>query len=112
MLRKLYFFLAAALMLLSFGESMATDRALEIKGEMWNSADKDFKATTVPDKWKDKSAIIIAQLHRFEYKKAVMANLLKVNQYSHYRIKLNDQNAISKYAEISYNADDDGYGNT
>ncbi len=79
---------------------------------MWNSSDKDFKAMSIPDKWKDKSAVFIALLHRFEYKKAVMANLLKVNQYSHYRLKLIDKNAINEYAEMTYNTSTDGYGNT
>lgn len=101
-----------AVLFLSAGFAQAIDRAIEIKDAMWNSTDKDFKVVVTPDKWNDKSAVIIAQLHSFEYKKAVMANLLKINQYSHYRIKLLDKNAISKYAEISYNADEDSYGNT
>jgi hypothetical protein len=111
-MRITLFFLSTALvMMLSSGVVSATDRALEIKEEMWNSPDKDFKAVTIPEKWKDKSAVIIAQLHRFEYKKALMASLLKINQYSHYRIKLIDKNAISKYTEITYNSDET-YGAT
>lgn len=84
------------------------DRADEIRDEMWNSSDKDFKMTAVPEKWKTRSAVIIAQLHRFEYKKAVMANLLHINEYSHYRVKLIDNNAINKYSEMSYMADQPG----
>lgn len=86
----------------------AAERALELREEMWNSSDKDFRNVVIPEKWKNKSAVIIAQLHRFEYRKALMASLLRINEYSHYRIKLIDRNAINKYAEISFEADRDG----
>jgi hypothetical protein len=83
----------------------AADREQELRDEMWNSSDKDFKSVVVPEKWKDKSAVIIAKMHRFEYKKALMASLLRINEYSHFRIKLIDKNAINKYAEISFEND-------
>lgn len=110
-MRTKFFCLCIALVFIS-ANTLAIDRAVEIKDEMWNSSDKDFKAMNVPEKWKDKSAVFIALLHRFEYKKAVMANLLKVNQYSHYRVKLIDKNAINQYAEMTYNTSSDGYGST
>ncbi|HEY3406119.1 MAG TPA: DUF3857 domain-containing protein [Ohtaekwangia sp.] len=81
---------------------LATDREDEIRTQMWSSSDKQFKVIETPDKWKGKSAIIIAQLNRFEYRKPVMLNQLRYNEYNHFRIKLNDKNAITKYAEISY----------
>ena len=78
------------------------EREDEIRNEMWVAADTRFKVTEVPKKWTDKSAVIIAQLNRFEYRKPVMRNLLRYNDYSHIRIKLNDKNAIAKYTEISF----------
>lgn len=80
----------------------AIDRAAEIKNEMWNSSDKAFMVKDIPQKWTDKSAVIIAQMHRFEYRKAVVGNLLRKNQYHHYRLKLIDKNAVDNYAEMSY----------
>src|SRR5688500_9105896 len=84
------------------GALLAADRTEELKQEMWSSSDKDFKVVVIPDKWKDKSAVIIARLNRFEYRKQAMAALLNINQYNHYRIRLNDKNAVNEYAEISF----------
>ena len=78
------------------------EREAEIRNEMWNSTDKNFKTMDVPKKWGDKSAVIIAQLNRFEYRKPVMRNLLRYNEYRHYRIKVLDKNAVNKYSEISF----------
>lgn len=78
------------------------DRDQEIRDEMWNNSDKTFRSTAVPAKWADKSAVIIAQLNRFEYRKPVMRNLLRYNEYSHFRIKLNDKNAVTKYTEVNF----------
>ncbi len=80
----------------------AVDRSVEIKDEMWNSRDKAFTTKDIPQKWTGKSAVIIAQMHRFEYRKAIGGNLLRKNQYHHYRIKLADKNAVDKYAEMNF----------
>lgn len=90
------------------GPLLAADRTEELKQEMWSSSDKDFKVVVIPDKWKDKSAVIIARLNRFEYRKQAMAALLNINQYNHYRIRLNDKNAVNEYAEISFKSGDKG----
>ncbi|MGC1240498.1 MAG: DUF3857 domain-containing protein [Chryseosolibacter sp.] len=95
-------------LLLLFGSSahvFGADRGEEIRNEMWVTPDKSFKVVETPKKWNDKSAVIIAQLNRFEYRKPVMRNLLRYNEYSHYRIKLNDKNAITKFAEITFLSD-------
>lgn len=78
------------------------DRDQEIRNEMWANSDESFKSTAVPEKWNGKSAVIIAQLNRFEYRKPVMRNLLRYNEYSHFRIKLNDKNAVTKYTEVNF----------
>ncbi len=83
-------------------KTQATDRADEIRNEMWNTADKNFQVIDIPKKWGSESAVIIAQLNRFEYRKAIMAKLLRYNEYSHFRIKLIDKNAVNKYSEMSY----------
>jgi hypothetical protein len=107
-MNKLLFHFLLIVMAFHVSALSAADRATELKDEMWNSSDKDFKVIAIPQKWEGKSAVVIAQLHRFEYKKAVMANLLRINEYSHFRIKLIDKNAINKYAELSYLADQEG----
>jgi len=100
MFRNLTFLL---LFLLSgFQIAWATEREDEIRAEMWNSSDKSFQVKEIPDKWKDKSAVIIAQLNRFEYRKPAMVALLRFNEYSHYRIMLLDKNALAEYSEITF----------
>ena len=86
----------------------ALDRADEIQKEMWETSDKDFHVSDIPEKWKNKSAVIIAELHRFEYRKAVIVAMLQDKQYNHFRIKLLDNNAVNKYSELSYPANEPG----
>jgi hypothetical protein len=69
---------------------------------MWSTANKSFQVSDVPKKWATKSAVIIAQLNRYEYRKPAVLNLLRYNEYHHYRIKMLDKNAINKYSEMSY----------
>jgi len=69
---------------------------------MWYSNNLAFSVTETPEKWENESAIIIAKYHRLEYKKIALSNELLHNDYFHQRIKLNDKNAINKYAELSF----------
>jgi hypothetical protein len=94
--------IAMVCLLVMFDHAFAADRNEELKQEMWNSSDKDFKVVATPAKWANKSAIIIAQMHRFEYRQRAAVTFLKLNSYAHYRIKLNDKNAVNKYAEITF----------
>ena len=87
-------------------EAMAIERDDEIRTAMWNNADEDFKAVNIPAKWKDASAVIIAQENSFEYKKPIILNELHFNQYHHYRLKLNDKNAVNKYSELTFSSSD------
>ena len=86
--------------------SYGNDREAEIRTLMWGGANPDFNVTNVPKKWANESAVIIAQLNSFEYKKAVIINEVHFNKNSHYRIKLIDKNAVNKYAEISFSNGD------
>jgi len=95
-------FFIAIVFLFSISNVSAADRSEEIRAEMWNTVDKNFQVLDIPSKWSNESAVIIAQLNRFEYRKAVMARLLRYNEYNHYRLKLIDKNAINKYSEMSY----------
>ncbi|MBT1704733.1 DUF3857 domain-containing protein [Chryseosolibacter indicus] len=82
----------------------AADRAEELRKEMWKTSDKDFHVKEVPQKWLNKSAVIIAKLHRFEYRKLPVLSILQDKQYNHFRIMLLDKNAVNKYSELSYPA--------
>jgi len=61
--------LIAAIMIVAATSTVsAIDRAEELKKEMWETTDKDFHATDVPEKWLKKSAVIIAKLHRYAHR--------------------------------------------
>ncbi len=49
--------------------AFAKDRGEELRAEMWGTADKNFQVSVIPEKWDHESAVIIAQLTRFEYHK-------------------------------------------
>lgn len=76
-------------------------RAQEIRLLMWNSGDKDFTETKIPEKWKNKSAVIIAKSKTLAYKKAPIVAKLYYDHYSHYRIMLLNSAALEKYAQFS-----------
>ncbi|HEY3429740.1 MAG TPA: DUF3857 domain-containing protein [Cyclobacteriaceae bacterium] len=89
--------------------TVAADRADELREEMWNSGDKIFSIKDIPQNWASKSAVIIAQMNRFEYRKAIMNNLIRLNKYHHYRILLNDKNSVEKYSERSFDVSNKAY---
>ena len=76
-------------------------RADEIKEMMWKSGDADFSATVAPEKWKTQSAVILAKSNALYYKKSLIGANLNFDTFNHYRIKLQDNNAIEKYAQFS-----------
>ena len=49
--------------------AFSDDKEFEIRKEMWNTKNKDFLKKDIPEKWINESAVIIATLNRFEYKK-------------------------------------------
>jgi hypothetical protein len=67
---------------------------------VWEDGDADFKATAIPDKWKEESAVIIAQKTRFSFDKD--ANKLAVYEITHRRILLNDRDAVNSYSYIYF----------
>ncbi|WP_439182293.1 DUF3857 domain-containing protein [Carboxylicivirga taeanensis] len=97
--------LAIVTMLLSSLHVLADERSNAIQEAMWSSDNQAFNATDVPEKWKDKSAIILAKLNRLEYKKPILIGKLQANNIYHMRIKLNDKSALNEYAEISFPAE-------
>ncbi len=98
-------FITFLLFIISFNiilsQNKNSGRAEELKTEMWNTPDKSFKVTDIPEKWKNESAVIISQYAAYEYKKSVMHKHLHDNQIYHRRIKLIDKAAIEEYSEMN-----------
>src|SRR5689334_13836374 len=77
---------------------------------IWSDADPDFAVSTIPSKWKDESAVIIAQKTRFSFDKD--ANKLAVYEITRRRIYLNDRDAVNAFSSIYFRigSDNDGAG--
>ena len=108
MIKRATLIVTFCLLAFSGQAAFVLDRGDEIQKEMWETTDKDFHVTDIPEKWKNESAVIIAKLHRFEYRKAVIVAMLQDKQYNHYRIKLLDKNAVNRYSELTYPANQPG----
>lgn len=78
---------------------VAQDKS-EIKEFFWGPTDLFKKATTIPDKWKNESAVII---HKFEYYKYhKFGASVTYTSGIRKRIKLLDQAAVTEFSEFSF----------
>lgn len=67
---------------------------------VWEDADPDFSVSDIPGKWKEESAVIIAQKTRFSFDKD--ANKLAVYEITRRRIRLNDRDAVNSYSSVFF----------
>jgi hypothetical protein len=73
--------------------------------ELGVNIEDEFKATAVPDKWKNESAVIMAQKHEFLFTRGntkSSAYVVRINEYVHKRIRLQDKNALEKFSTFFY----------
>src|SRR6476661_10165705 len=65
----------------------------------------EFKLTAVPDKWKNESAVIIGQKTEYLFTRVSLnrnSAVVRINEYIHKRIKLQDKNALEKFSTFYY----------
>ena len=66
----------------------------------------EFKVTTVPEKWKNESAVIIGMKQEYLFKRSVARGKVtagvRISEYIHKRIKLQDKNAVEKFSTFYY----------
>lgn len=62
----------------------------------------EFKVTAAPDKWKNESAVILAQKIDYAYVRKSMASAMTIKEYVRKRIRLQDKNALEKFSEFYY----------
>ena len=67
---------------------------------VWDDTDPDFTVSSVPEKWKEESGVIIAQKTKFAFDKD--ANKLAVYEITRRRIKLNDRDAVNSYSSFYF----------
>ena len=84
----------------------------------WNAAPSDFAVNTVPDKWKNESAVIIGYKRSITFDKKVSGGWLSSSKSNvlfyetvRFKIKLQDKNAVSSFTEIYFRYGDktDGF---
>lgn len=66
----------------------------------------EFKVTTIPEKWKNESAVIIGMKEEYLFKRQVARGRVTagvhISEYIHKRIKLQDKNAVEKFSTFYY----------
>ncbi len=82
--------------------SHATEKEDEIRKLMWEEAGEPFERVDIPEKWAGESAVIIAQMRSFYYRKPPIIAQLQFHKEYHNRIKLIDKKSVEKYAELSF----------
>jgi len=68
--------------------------------------ENEFKVTTVPEKWKNESAVIIGMKEEYLFKRQVAKGRttagVQIKEYVHKRIKLQDKNAIEEFSTFYF----------
>jgi len=67
--------------------------------------EKEFDISTVPDKWKGESAVIIGQRTEYLFSRVVSGKnvyVVRIQEYMHKRIKLQDKNSLEKFSTFYY----------
>src|SRR2546423_14756612 len=66
----------------------------------------EFKLTAIPDKWKNESAVIIGEKNEYLFTRVIAGKgytaTVRINEYVHKRIKLQDKNALEKFSTFYY----------
>jgi len=86
---------------IAFGYSAFSQDKAEIKEFFWGKSDEFKKVITVPEKWKNESAVIIYKFEYYDYHKFGMNVTYK--SAIRKRIKLQDQAAVKEFSEFSFN---------
>ena len=72
----------------------------KIRDKIWNKIGNEYQNTTIPDKWKNESAIILLQ--DFQYHFDRKRNEVSSEISFHLRIALLDKAAVKEYSEFSF----------
>jgi len=74
--------------------------------ELGVKIEDEFNVTEIPEKWKNESAVIIGQRSEYLFTRAGsgknLATVVKINEYIHKRIKLQDKNSLEKFSTFFY----------
>ena len=95
-MKKLFLFLFTLINFTTFAQDKA-----EIKDFFWGKNDQFKKANSIPDKWKNESAVMIYKYEYYDYHK--FGASVTYTSGIRKRIKLLDQAAVKEFSEFSFN---------
>ena len=68
--------------------------------------ENEFKVTDIPEKWKNESAVVIGQKSEYLFSRLSsgrnFSTVVRINEYIHKRIRLQDKNALEKFSTFNY----------
>src|SRR5436190_24271410 len=74
--------------------------------ELGVKIEDEFNVTAVPENWKNESAVIIGQRSDYLFTRVGSGRntttIVKISEYIHKRIKLQDKNALEKFSTFFY----------
>src|ERR1700734_3822919 len=76
----------------------------------WKEEDPNFKTDEVPAKWKDESAVIIAQKTTLQVEKELLNPKLKMYESARFKVWLHDKDAVKSYSELYFSKWDNDNG--
>jgi len=83
----------------------ASLRMLAQAPELGTTIEDEFRLTAAPDKWKNESAVIIGQKTEYLFTRVTSGRnyttVVRINEYIHKRIKLQDKNALEKFSTFN-----------
>jgi hypothetical protein len=85
---------------------LCTLKILSQAPQLGVNIEDEFKVTAVPDKWKNESAVIIGQKTEYLFTRLTSGRnyttIVRINEYIHKRIRLQDKNALEKFSTFNY----------
>src|SRR3954454_5177257 len=73
--------------------------------QLGGTVEDEFRQTTIPDKWKNESAVIIGQKTEYLFTRLSLnktSAVVRINEFVHKRIKLLDKNSLEKFSTFYY----------
>lgn len=95
--KKIFLLLFISHTVLTFSQSK---KEIEIRNFFWGSHDKYKDAVSIPDAWKDESAVVIYKNVNYDYHK--YGNKITYKHSLRKRIKILDKSALESFSEFSY----------
>ena len=97
-MNKFFFFIFSLLLF--------TSPAFAQTPQLGANVEDEFRVTAVPEKWRNESAVIIGQKTEYLFSRVASgknySTVVRIDEFIHKRIKLQDKNALEKFSTFNY----------